>query len=227
MSLDQEAHVMSTATLAAPPLDADLQEVRSRRGTPTWEIAHLYPPQGAWTESRYLALETNQLIEFKDGTLEFLPMPTFAHQAICGFLYRLLHTFVSTRKLGWALFSPLRTRTIERFIREPDVVFVTPGDIEDRQKPLKSARLVMEVVSPGDQNRERDLVEKREEHAAAGIPEYWIVDPEHKVVEVLTLAGGVYQVHGTYRPGQHAVSALLPEFQVDVTACFKAAEGAE
>src|SRR5712692_7578885 len=44
------------------------------RTEPTWEIAHLFPDQGTWTEGEYLALDTNHLIELSNGRLEVLPM---------------------------------------------------------------------------------------------------------------------------------------------------------
>jgi Uma2 family endonuclease len=115
---------MSTATRErAKP------EVRSRPGTPLWEIAHLFPHQGRWSEEAYLALDTNHLIEFKNGCLEFLPMPDLSHQCIARFLFRLLDAFVQAHQLGEAFFAPLRTRTIQHFIREPDIVFARPGRI--------------------------------------------------------------------------------------------------
>ena len=43
---------------------------------PTWEIARLFPAQGEWSAEEYLSLETNQLVEFSNGVLEFPPMPT-------------------------------------------------------------------------------------------------------------------------------------------------------
>ena len=51
-------------------------------GEPTWDVARLFPTQGNWSESEYLALETNQLVEFSHGFVEFLPMPTLTHQRI-------------------------------------------------------------------------------------------------------------------------------------------------
>ena len=62
---------------------------RSRRGEPVWELAMNYPLQGDWTEEEYLALETNRLVEFSDGFLEFLPMPSLIHQLIADFLHGL------------------------------------------------------------------------------------------------------------------------------------------
>lgn len=210
---------MSTATRErAKP------EVRSRPGTPVWEIAHLFPHQGRWSEEAYLALDTNHLIEFKNGCLEFLPMPDLSHQCITRFLFRLLDAFVQAHQLGETFFAPLRTRTIQHFIREPDVVFARPGRIRKKSGPLLKADLVMEVVSEGAENRKRDLVEKRREYAAAGIREYWIIDPEQRSITVLSLHNGKYRVHGKFGPGDVATSALLAGFEIDVTGCFAAGD---
>jgi hypothetical protein len=70
--------------------------------------------------------------------------------------------------------------------------------------------MVFEVVSEGDENRDRDLVEKRELYAKAGFAEYWIVDPELRTVTVLSLDGPAYRVAGEYKEGDQAASILLP-----------------
>jgi Uma2 family endonuclease len=53
--------------------------------------------------------------------------------------------------------------------------------------------LVVEVVSPGKANEERDYRYKRSEYAARGISEYWIIDPQQAKVTVLTLVAGLYE----------------------------------
>ena len=53
--------------------------------------------------------------------------------------------------------------------------------------------LVVEVVSPGPQNRDRDYRYKRTEYAARGIAEYWIVDPELQQVTVCLWVNGQYE----------------------------------
>jgi Uma2 family endonuclease len=78
----------------------------------------------------------------------------------------------------------------------------------------------MEVVSADKSGR--DLVEKRAEYAAAGIPEYWIVNPLHCTITVLTLEGVTYREHGVFAPGARATSVLLAGFAVDVRAAFAA-----
>jgi Uma2 family endonuclease len=86
------------------------------------------------------------------------------------------------------------------------------------------ADLCMEILSGGAEDRRRDLEEKRAEYAAAGIPEYWIVDPEQTRITVLTLDGADYRLHGEFKPGDTATSVLLPGFEVDVRECFAAAD---
>ena len=85
----------------------------------------------------------------------------------------------------------------------------------------RGADLVMEVVSAGDEARRRDLTQKREEYAQAGIPEYWIVDPELGQITVLTLEDQIYVVHGEFKRGDRATSKLLPGFAVDVTSALE------
>jgi Uma2 family endonuclease len=189
-------------------------------GEPAWGLALLYPEQGGWTEEEYLALDTNHLIEFADGCLEFLPMPTKAHQWTAGFLYRLLFAAVADRGLGEVYHAPYRVRVPERF-REPDVVCILSRNAGTAyQRYADAADLVVEVVSEDDPDRDR--VTKRAEYAAAGIPEYWIADPRDKTLTIFSLDPGAaeYRDAGRYREGQTARSVLLEGLAADVTAAF-------
>jgi Uma2 family endonuclease len=53
--------------------------------------------------------------------------------------------------------------------------------------------LVVEVVSPGQENRDRDYRYKRTEYAARGITEYWLLDPEMQQVTVCLWVNGQYE----------------------------------
>lgn len=194
---------------------------------PAWQVATLFPNQGRWGEGDYLILTngTNRLVEFADGRVEVLPMPSTSHQLIVQFLSNLLLAFVSKRKLGTALFAPLRVRLPQGNFREPDVVFMqAEHSSQIGEDYWEGADLVMEVVS--EDNRAHDLVTKRSEYAVAGIPEYWIVDYRDRKITVLTLRDGNYDVHVEATEGQKADSVLLPGFAVDVSAVFAAAAGA-
>jgi Uma2 family endonuclease len=194
-------------------------------GEPVWEIATLFPGQGDWSEEEYLALDGNHLIEFTDGCVEVLPMPTMVHQLIVLYILDVLRPYVASRRLGRVLMAPFRLKTRPRKYREPDILFILAGHQQHvGNRFWTSADLVMEVVSPDDP--ERDYVEKRLDYAEAGIPEYWIVDPARKSVLVLTLRETGYEVHGEFGPGTTATSVLLPGFEVNVTDVFdQPAEG--
>lgn len=83
---------------------------------------------------------------------------------------------------------------------------------------------MIEVLSEGEANRRRDKEVKVEEYAEAGIPEYWIVDPEMRQVTVLVLDGTAYRQHGVFGPGETATSVLLPGFRASVDEVFAAAQ---
>ena len=172
-----------------------------------------------WSEADYLALSTNALVEYSNGSVEVLPMPTILHQLIALYLYRRLHAFAAEGGLGMVLAAPTRVRLRPGKFREPDVLFLRAENLgRCGEQFWEGADLVMEVVS--DENRRHDLDTKRAEYAAAGIPEYWVVDPQEKRVMVLRLDGVEYVEHGAFGPGEAAGSALLPGFVVDVSAAF-------
>lgn len=186
------------------------------------ELATLLTPGGEWTADDYLRLSgrTNRLVEFTGGCIEVLPMPTDQHQAMVETLFLLLRAYAA-RTHGKARFAPLRLRIGAARYREPDILFLRSARDPRRQDRFwTGADLVAEVVSPDDP--ERDRTAKRSEYAAAGIPEYWIVDPPAASVTVLRLADGAYVEHGRFRRGQTARSALLDGFQADVSAILDA-----
>lgn len=184
----------------------------------------LRPLQGLWTEEQYLRLtdQTNRLIEFSDGYVELLPMPTRKHQAISRLLFLALLTFVQQRG-GTVFYAPLRVRVAPERFREPDlVVLLDKNDARNQNAFWLGADLVVEIVSPD--HVERDTVIKRADYAAAGIPEYWIVQPERETITVLTLGDKAYEEHGIFRRGDRARSVLLPGFTIRVDEVCRADE---
>lgn len=71
--------------------------------------------------------------------------------------------------------------------------------------------LVVEVVSPGAENRDRDYRYKRTEYAARGINEYWIIDPEMQQVTLCLWVNGQYE-DKLYQGNLPICSTVLPNF---------------
>src|SRR3990172_8765100 len=135
------------ATIPQPPsFSSDPQ--------PAWDVALLFPYQGGWDESDYLALtnRTNQLVELVDGNLEVLAMPKTSHQLIVQFLFRLISGFVADGNLGEVFFAGLRVKIRPKTIREPDIVYISRSNYSGiGEDYITAADLAMEVVSPDDE----------------------------------------------------------------------------
>ncbi len=205
---------MTTRTTAARRRNTKISFLR--------EIAPILPEQGDWSETDYLWLtnRTNRLIELSDGRIEVLPSPTEKHQVISAYLFL---AFLPVIELlgGTVFFAALRLRLATERFREPDLLLMLSADDPRRHNEYwEGADLVVEIVSPDDPKR--DLVIKRREYAEAGIPEYWIVNPQTETISVLRLDGAKYAEHGVFQRGDVATSVLLAGFQVSVDAVFDA-----
>lgn len=200
-------------------IHVDQYELKLVRHDDGQEIA-LSALQGLWTVEQYLRLtdQTNQLIEFADGVIEVLPMPTDKHQAISRLLFLALLNFVQ-RLGGTVFYAPLRVQVRPGAFREPDLLALLDANDPRRQDAFwLGADLVVEIVSPD--RPERDLEEKPLDYAQAGIPEYWIVNPINETITVLALEADAYTAHGVFRRGENASSALLEGFTVVVAEVF-------
>ena len=199
-----------------------------RRGLPSAEkLRDLgLPPDGtavSAAEHQTLSLAHNLLVEWVDGRLEYLPMPSRTHQRIVlDFAGDLRAHARSAGLVPDVLVAPFILWANGRR-REPDVCFLKDrDDSRGGENSWTGADLLAEIVSPDDPLR--DTRDKRIDYAAAGVLEYWIVDPRpaFRTVTVLTLDGPEYREHGLFRDGDAAAGPLLPGFAVDVTACLDA-----
>jgi Uma2 family endonuclease len=177
--------------------------------------------QGLWTEEQYLRLRARAggLMEYIDGRIEVLSMPTTIHQVILVWLMDALWAAAGPAAL--VLPAPLPLRLPSGNYREPDILLVRDAaDPRVGQAAWHGADLVAEVISPS--GARRDLVDKRADYAAAAVREYWVADPAAETLLILRLAGDAYE--GTvYGRGQTAHSALFPDLAVSVTALYDAA----
>lgn len=224
---------------AAPgevPIQVGRDRRVSHRGTvvppdsePVWPLnddydIHRLPLQGNWTEADYLSLGVSKVIEMTDGRLEFLPVPNELHQKIVMFFVLALQAYLQPGRRGSVMFAPFPMDTLPGKYREPDVLVMLSENAKRKtNERWQGADLVIEVVSKDDPSR--DYQQKRSEYAAAGIREYWIVDPARRAIVLLSLDGAAYREAGTFTEGQRAASVLLPRFSVEVRDVFMPEDG--
>jgi Uma2 family endonuclease len=78
--------------------------------------------------------------------------------------------------------------------------------------------IIVEILSPG--SAKRDLSAKRAVYQAAGVPEYWIVDPESAAIEVLALERGAYVRATLLRSEDILRSRLLAGLEIPLSTIF-------
>jgi Uma2 family endonuclease len=105
----------------------------------------------------------------------------------------------------------------------PDLAFVRNErwhEVVTGEKFTGALDLVIEILSPGTQNRQRDLSAKRELYGKFGVKEYWIVDSENREVLVLRLKGETFDEIATLKRDDEITSPLLSGFQLKVSTIF-------
>ena len=105
----------------------------------------------------------------------------------------------------------------------PDLVFVLNERWEKivaNDRFIAAPNLVIEVVSPGKENRNRDFRAKRGLYAKYGVEEYWIVDLENRVVTIVRMLEETLEETVTLNDCDQLTSPLLPGFAVEVGPLF-------
>lgn len=134
-------------------------------------------------------LDEDTRAEWVDGDIVCMSPAASIHQRIVRLLANTLGILVEQNDLGELILAPFQMRLRERPSgREPDVLFVADAHRERiRETYLDGpADLVVEVLSP--ESGPRDRGDKFDEYEAAGIPEYWLIDPIRDEVTLWRLA---------------------------------------
>lgn len=145
-----------------------------------------------WTYAEFARLPESGSTRYEiiDDELFVTPSPGARHQRVVKRILLALDGFVEAHELGEVFISPFDVLFAEGDYVEPDVLFVR----EDRARVVTERGidgppdLVVEVLSPSTEARDRGI--KLERYRHYGVPEYWIVDPDARTLEVWRLSHG-------------------------------------
>jgi Uma2 family endonuclease len=157
--------------------------------------------------------------EIIGGELIVSPSPNRAHQIVAYRLTQLIGDYVDARHLGQVFFAPVDVRLSPHNIVEPDLLFIRQErlGIYGPTGPVEGAPdLVVEIISRS--SRVMDRIRKAALYADSGVPEYWIVDPEKRELQILTLEQGQYEPVEARDGRCH--SAVIPGLAVDPASLF-------
>lgn len=147
-----------------------------------------HPAVREWTYAEFARLpDDGNRYEIIDGELEVTPSPQPKHQDLIGALTERLRPFVRQNQLGRIYPGPIDLLFAEGDYLVPDLVFVRQERLDTvTDRGVESAPdLVVEVLSPSTAMRDRGI--KRSRYAHYGVPEYWIIDPDRRFIDVYKL----------------------------------------
>jgi Uma2 family endonuclease len=171
------------------------------------------PDDGGW--KRY---------EIIDGELDVTRAPHIRHQSAGGNIHFELEAWSRQTKLGkpyqvpGVIFTPTDAVI-------PDVVWVSQSrlanGLDDAGHLIAAPELIVEVLSPGEQNQQRDQEVKLKLYSRHGVQEYWIVNWQLQTLAVYRHDQGELQFVCTLLNGDMLTSPLLPGFSVPIGEIFQ------
>ena len=184
-------------------------------------VKKLPPQKEYYTYSDYRSWETDVRYELMNGVAYALASPSPKHQRIIGKLYTQFDKHLNGKKCEVFL-SPLDVRlnydTKDDTVVQPDLFIVCDKNKIDNKGCKGVPDLMIEVLSQS--NRSWDLLMKYNRYLKAGVPEYWVVDPDARLVHVFILKDENY-IAKNYGDDAVITSTILPECKIDMTQVFE------
>lgn len=177
-----------------------------------------------WTIADLAAFpDTGYRYEIIDGELYVSKQPHWHHQVVCGRLLRVLDEWSEDTSAGLVILAPGVIFAEDEAVA-PDLVWISRERLalaaEADGKLHAAPELMIEVLSPGLKNAERDREEKRALYDRRDVTEYWIVDWQQRQVEVYRRTPAELSLTETLTAAEMLASPLLTGFTCPVAALF-------
>lgn len=172
-----------------------------------------------YTWADLCALPEGVRAEIIDGELfDMSAAPALLHQQVLGELNEAFREHFKG-EICQVFFAPVDVKLADDSVVEPDLLVVCdPRQLRGTHVEGAPA-LVVEILSPSSPLHDR--WRKMRLYARAGVAEYWIIDPVARMVEIYSLDGAGYRLHGSFGPGEAAAGAKFPKLLVKVDALVR------
>lgn len=154
--------------------------------------------------------------ELRDGRLIEMPSEGALHMFV---RHKMLEDFASQlpaiKSMGLTFLTDPTVRISDKHVVIPDFVFGRPPRSDAPYGPQDLLLAIEVAVSTVSYDRKV----KREDYAAAGFADYWLVEPEAKLVRVFTAPdAGDYAEVSVRRPGERLALPFAPQISWDIAA---------
>ena len=178
-----------------------------------------------WTTSDLdLLPESENRYEVIDGELCVTRAPHWKHQKACTRVSTALDQWSQTTRLGETVQAPgIIFSEADNVI--PDVVWVScdrlDSAIDASGHLIAAPELIVEVLSDGIQQQQRDKTVKLKLYSLRGVQEYWIIDWQNQQLEAYRRQQFQLELANTYLPNDVLTSPLLPGFEMAIAQLFR------
>ncbi len=163
--------------------------------------------------------EDGKRYEVVDGELYVSKQPHWQHQYVCGRVFALLDGWSSAQDSGMANFAPGLIFGEEDDVA-PDVVWISKERLATALhkdgKLHMAPELVVEVLSPGTVNEQRDREVKLKLYSRRGVKEYWVINWQASILEIYRREEGILTLDRLLYETDSLQSPLLPGFSCQV-----------
>lgn len=149
------------------------------------------------TYADYAAIpDDGRRYELHDGELSVTPAPGLTHQGILRDLLVILDRHVKQHGLGVVFPASVDCILSDTTVLQPDLVFIERARTQIMtERAIEGApTLAVEIISPSSGPTDRMV--KTRLYARHGVPHYWIIAPQARTIDALTLAAGAYTIAG-------------------------------
>ena len=171
----------------------------------------------------YDQIDEQQKVEFINGKVIVHSLVRRKHNRISTLLFKIIDTYVIQEELGYTASENLMI-SLTRNDYEPDICFFNKEkskDFTEDQTLFPAPDFIAEILSPSTADRDRGI--KFEDYAAHQVKEYWIIDPEEKIVEQYLLDDSAYQLNIKAKTGS-IQSVAIKNFEIPLQAIFSEKE---
>lgn len=176
--------------------------------------------QTKFTYADYMKTSDDEHCELLNGELAMFTTPPICHQEVLVSLLAKRAAFETDHNPGQ--FFPVLADVVlsDMDVVKPDILFVSyeRSDIVTRENIRGAPDLVVEILSPATAGRDKTL--KLDLYAWHGVIEYWIVNPDARMITMLVRGENGFDVAGVYGEGPTLRSPTLAGLTIELDVTF-------
>lgn len=179
-----------------------------------------------YTYADYLKFPDDFKSEIIDGTVyNMTPAPLRRHQKISMKLSQKIANYLDNKSCE-IYAAPFDVRLSEnrsndfeiKNVVQPDISVICDSSKLDEKGCIGAPDWIIEILSPATASK--DMKEKFELYEKFGVREYWIIEPEDKIVMVFILQDGRYQRGGHFDAFDYLVPTIFADLKIDLAEIF-------